>query len=72
MRTPRTTKNNELDAPGQLRLQAGRRVQGLLPGRGENSAREEELTGFIGNSYASWPTSSCEDGDVGLYLFLER
>jgi hypothetical protein len=32
------------DAPGQLRLQPGRRVQGVLPGRGEDCPGKEVVS----------------------------
>lgn len=50
----------KLGAPGQLRFQARRRVQGLLLGRGEDCAGEEVAR--IYDSSVKRPTSTWEVG----------
>lgn len=55
------------DAPSQLRLQAGRRVQGLMSGRGQDCSGKE-VAGLFGNSCASWPTSFSEDAILPYFL----
>ena len=61
------------DAPGQLRLQAGRRVQGLLSGSGENCLGEEVASQLdCLEIVAKWPTSSCEKGAWALLYILGK